>query len=120
MYIVNILLKITVAFLAPFIFTLFSILYSIIFDIINGYSPNFNVKGVWFFIFYLYTMPAYLLIGVPISLIIERINKVIQWINYYLTGLHGGPNGAYSINNNGLQFIDEILVALLAWSTARL
>jgi|SRR5690625_286881 len=120
MYIVNILLKITVAFLAPFIFTLFSILYSIIFDIINGYSPNFNVKGVWFFIFYLYTFPAYLLIGVPISLIIERINKGIQWINYSLAGLVGGPIVAFIINNNGLHGIDDIPVAFLAWVTAGL
>lgn len=120
MYIVNILLKITVAFLAPFIFTLFSILYSIIFDIINGYSPNFNVKGVWFFIFYLYTLPAYLLIGVPISLIIERINKGIQWINYSLAGLVGGPIVAFIINNNGLHGIDDIPVAFLAWVTAGL
>src|SRR5699024_12260137 len=101
MYIVNILLKITVAFLAPFIFTLFSILYSIIFDIINGYSPNFNVKGVWFFIFYLYTLRAYLLIGVRISLIIARIIKGSQWRKYSLAGLVGGRMGACMFTDQG-------------------
>ena len=119
LFVMNILLKVTAAFLAPFIFTLFFILYSIIFDVINGYSPNFNVEGVWFFIVYLYTLPAYLLIGVPISLIIERINKGIQWINYSLAGMVGGLIFSFIINNGSLP-LDNIHVTFVVWATAGL
>lgn len=35
-------------------------------------------------------MPVYLLFGVPVSIMIEKINKGIRWLNYSLAGVVGG------------------------------
>lgn len=118
-FIMNLILKITVAFLAPFILSLFLILYDMILGVINGYSTNFNFEAVWFFVFYLYALTAFLIIGVPISLIIERINKGIQWINYSLAGMVGGLIFSFIINNGSLP-LDNIHVTFVVWATAGL
>lgn len=62
------------------------LLYNIIADIIvsNSLNTYFTLTGqiLGVFLICIYALPIYLLIGVPISLIIERVNKGVRWINY--------------------------------------
>jgi|SRR5690625_309881 len=83
------MLKIFAAFLAPVVLTIYFILYHLFrMILVHQFSLSFSFDG--FFFVYIYAFPAYLLIAVPVSMVIERINKGIRWINYTLAGLLGG------------------------------
>lgn len=83
------MLKFIAAFLAPFVLSLFFILYNLFNLIFIHNRPlSFSIDG--FLLVYIFALPAYLLIGVPASIIIERINKGIRWLNYSLAGVIGG------------------------------
>lgn len=118
----NIMFKITASFFAPFVLSSFFLLYNVIFDMIHNYSFKFVFEGIGFgfFIIYIFALPAYLFIGVPISLIIERINEGIQWINYSLAGIAGGLILVFIINKSSLQELDDILGAFFLWAAAGL
>lgn len=74
MSIMKVILKVPAAFLAPFILCFFFLLYNIIADIIvsNSLNTYFTLAGqiLGVFLIYIYALPIYLLIGIPISLII--------------------------------------------------
>jgi hypothetical protein len=83
------LLKVIAAFLAPFILSIFLILYQLIRIIVTlDGSASLHLSG--FLFVYIYALPAYLLLGVPASILIERLNKGIRWVNYALAGALGG------------------------------
>ncbi|MBN6205387.1 hypothetical protein JYK21_02895 [Ralstonia pickettii] len=110
----NIIIKIIAAFLAPFTLTLLFLLYNITVRMMNGYSLNFTFDGIGFFIIYMYALPVYLFIGIPISLIIERFHKGIKWINYSLGGIAGGLFLLFINRNSNLQDLEDTLFLWLA------
>src|SRR5699024_807474 len=52
-------------------------------------TMEFTIKsiGVGLLLIYIYALPFYLIVAVPASVIIERINKGIRWVNYLVAGL---------------------------------
>ncbi len=116
MSIMKVILKVPAAFLAPFILCFFFLLYNIIADIIvsNSLNTYFTLAGqiLGVFLIYIYALPIYLLIGIPISLIIERVNKGVRWINYSLGGMAGGLF-LYFMNSN-LQDLDGTFFLMAA------
>lgn len=82
------MLKFIAAFSAPFVLSLFFIKYNLFNLIFIHNRPlSFSIDG--FLLVYIFTLPAYLLIGVPASIIIERINKGMRCLNYSLAEIIG-------------------------------
>lgn len=82
------MLKIFAAMLSPFVFSFFIGIYQIPKFISNSTFPSFTLD--YSLTFYIYSLPAYLLLAVPASFIIEHINKGIRWVNYSIAGGLGG------------------------------
>ncbi|WP_164216085.1 hypothetical protein [Virgibacillus sp. YIM 98842] len=83
------MLKVFAAFLAPFILMIFFSLFNVFSMILSGnYSISFSLSG--FLYVYIFAFPAYLLMGVPVSVIIERINLGLRWFHYSLAGAFAG------------------------------
>lgn len=55
-------------------------------------TMEFTIKsiGEGLMLIYIYALPFYLIVAVPVSVIIERINKGIRWVNYLVAGLLTG------------------------------
>ncbi|RCW63949.1 hypothetical protein [Saliterribacillus persicus] len=59
------------------------------FDTISGSSFTFFPESPFFIkllIVYLYSFPFFLFIGIPTSIIIDKINKGVRWVNYAIAG----------------------------------
>ncbi|MBM7631076.1 hypothetical protein [Geomicrobium sediminis] len=104
------MLKIFAAILSPFVFSLLIGIYQIPKFILNSTFPSFPLDS-YYLIFLIYALPAYLLLAVPASFIIEHINKGIRWVNYSVAGVLGGLM-IYFVNNSPIDW--EILLYLLA------
>src|SRR5699024_7876472 len=72
--------------------TLFLMIYNVItMAFTKSVTMEFTIKsiGVGLLLIYIYALPFYLIVAVPVSVIIERINKGIRLLNYLVDGLLG-------------------------------
>src|SRR5699024_11488244 len=55
-------------------------------------TMEFKIKSIFegLMLIDIYALPFYLIVAVPVSVIIERINKGIRWVNYLVAGLLTG------------------------------
>src|SRR5699024_2730461 len=65
--------------------------------------------GEGLLLIYIYALPFYLIVAVPVSVIIERINKGIRWVNYLVAGLLTGIV-IVLLNTNDKSFEDGPLI----------
>lgn len=108
-------MKFVAAFLAPIVLSLFFVIYNLVhFIFIYNDLPSFSLDG--FLFVYIYALPVYLLFGVPVSIIIEKINKGIRWLNYSLAGVVGGLI-IVLINSTEINSTQDYMTAL-AYSVA--
>ncbi|WP_163582390.1 hypothetical protein [Gracilibacillus saliphilus] len=59
------------------------------FDAITGSTLTYITGSsflITFFIVYWYSFPFFLFIGIPASIIIDKVNKGVRWINYAIAG----------------------------------
>ncbi|WP_018931395.1 hypothetical protein [Gracilibacillus lacisalsi] len=59
------------------------------FDKITGSTLTYITGSsflITFFIVYWYSFPFFLLIGIPASIIIDKINRGVRWVNYAIAG----------------------------------
>jgi len=114
------MLKVIAAFLAPLVLSLFFILYNLLSMLLKNGSLNdsFYISFEGFFVVYIFALPAYLFIAIPASLIIERINKGIRWLNYILAGVIGGGIVILINTVNSMQDFIYTIDSLLAYMAA--
>src|SRR5699024_3190042 len=87
------IIKFIAAFIAPLALTLFLMIYNVItMAFTKSVTMEFTIKsiGVGLLLIYIYALSFYLIVAVAVSVIIERINKEIRWINYLVAGLLAG------------------------------
>src|SRR5699024_12804776 len=81
------------AFIAPLALTLFLMIYNVItMAFTKSVTMEFTIKsiGEGLLLIYIYALPFYLIVAVPVSVIIDRINKWFRWVNYLVAGLLAG------------------------------
>src|SRR5699024_9940033 len=84
------IIKFIAAFIAPLALTLFLMIYNVItMAFTKSVTMEFTIEsiGVGLLLIYIYALPFYLIVAVPVSVIIERINKAIRWVNYLVARL---------------------------------
>ncbi len=81
----------------------------------EGYNLHFTTDPALAVLLYMLALLFFVFIGIPISLIIERMNKGTRWINYSLAGIFIGL--IISIFN-GIEGLDVSLVSYLPWAYA--
>lgn len=109
------LLMIASSFIAPFVFFFFFYLYNVTSRLMEGYNLHFTTDPALSVLLYMLALLFFVFIGIPISLIIERMNKGTRWINYSLAGIFIGL--IISIFN-GIEGLDVSLVSYLPWAYA--
>ncbi|MFB4158893.1 hypothetical protein ACE1TF_03315 [Geomicrobium sp. JSM 1781026] len=83
------MLKVFAAVVSPIVFYfILSILDWAKEMLIYNSLPTLSLEA--FFIVYVFSLPAFLLIALPISIILDRIPYGLRWVNYMLSGLVGG------------------------------
>src|SRR5699024_237458 len=115
------IIKFIAAFIAPLALTLFLMIYNVItMAFTKSVTMEFTIKsiGEGLLLIYIYALPFYLIVAVPVSVIIERINKGIRWGNYLVAGLLAGIV-IVLLNSNNKSFeaaplIETIFIYMMA------
>nr|CDQ32593.1 hypothetical protein BN993_02011 [Virgibacillus halodenitrificans] len=78
--------RVLAAVIAPVLLYVSFVIYGISYRFLTGIPiPQlFSLFG--FMLVYIFSLPFYLIIGIPFSIIIDKINKKFRWLSYIIAG----------------------------------